>query len=68
MNIDSKNEKKANVKKKTLKSDEVLKNEKETNIDKSDSINVNLKSSKEANIKKKFSKSHDIKDENSSNS
>jgi len=68
MNIDSKSEEEANVKKKTLESDEVSKSEKETNIDKSDSINVDLKSSKEANMKKEFSKSHDIEGENSSNS
>jgi len=68
MNVDSKSEKKASVKKKTLESDEVPKSEKEINIDKDDSINVDFKSSKEANIKKKISKSNNIEDVNSSSS
>lgn len=63
MKVDSKSEKKANVKKKTLESDEVLEGEKEINIDKDNSIDVDLKSSKEEN-----SKSDDIEDVSSSNS
>lgn len=63
MKVDSKSEKKANVKKKTLESDEILKSEKEINIDKDDSINIDSRSSKKEN-----SKSDDIEDVNSSNS
>ncbi len=52
MQLDSKNKKKTNIKNKNSENNKVLKNKKETNIDKNKSIVENFKSSKKANIKK----------------
>jgi len=66
MQVDLKDEKKVDIKNKSLKNDKVLKSKKETNVNKNDLIDVDSKSLKEANIKK-TPKSDDIEDVNLSN-